>query len=280
MAIDSLSPEPQVNAAAEAYSAECLSLSRQALAAAVCFPDIPYGPEPMQRLDIWAPAGAGPADSLPVLVFFHGGNFTHGYKEWCGFMAPAVTAFPALLVAAGYQRAPATPYRDIIADGLAVLRLVRDRIAGFGGDPARIWLGGHSAGAQMVCEIALNHDRRATAGLGNEAFRGVFALSGNYPRRLSSLESDPALRLPETTPDSPLERAGEARHPFHVAWGGDEKPYVHEGGDAFVAALGSAGADVTRLVVPGQNHFQVHLGCTAPDSRWLADLRGRMTGDR
>ena len=38
-----------------------------------------------------------------MLVFFHGGGFTHGYKEWCGFMAPALTAHPAILVSAEYR---------------------------------------------------------------------------------------------------------------------------------------------------------------------------------
>ncbi|WP_334191446.1 alpha/beta hydrolase [Pararhodobacter sp.] len=280
MAIETLSPAPQVNAEAQAYSDECLRRAALAVERGDCryLPDIAYGPDPLQRLDIWAPKPAGAPAGLPVLVFFHGGNFTHGYKEWCAFMAPAITAFPALLVAAGYRHAPGTSYRAIIGDGLAALKLVSDRIAEWGGDPRRVWLGGHSAGAQMVCEIALDHERRAAAGLGDEAFRGVFPISGNYRRSLSALESDPALRQPEGTPDSPLDRAGAARHPFLLAWGGEEKPYVHEGGQAMAEAMEAAGADVSRLVIPGQDHFQVHLSCTEPGGAWLAAVQAAMTG--
>ena len=278
MAIATLSPALQINAEAQAYSDECLRRAADAPTLCRYHPDLAYGDDPAQRLDIWTPTTEPAPEGLPVLLYFHGGNFTHGYKEWCAFMAPAVTAFPAILVAAEYRLAPGTAYRDIIADGLAALRFVKARIREWGGDPDRVWVGGHSAGAQMVCEIALDTQRLAAAGLDDTAFLGVFPLSGNYGRRLSDLEADPALHLPAETPDSPLEKAGAARHPFLIAWGGDEKPYVHEGGAAMVAALQAAGVEASELVVPGQDHFAVHLGSADPQSAWLKALRRAMSG--
>ena len=57
--------------------------------------DIAYGPQPRQTLDLFLPADRDARD-LPVLFFLHGGGWSIGYKEWCGFMAPAIVSLPPL----------------------------------------------------------------------------------------------------------------------------------------------------------------------------------------
>jgi acetyl esterase/lipase len=209
-------------------------------------------------------------------VFFHGGNFTHGYKEWCGFMAPAVTSFPAILVSASYRLFPDASYRDILGDAFAALALVRAEIGAHGGDPARVFIGGHSAGAQLVAEMALRHDRRAAAGLPDAAFRAVFPMSGSYGRRLGDLELTPALRVAPDVPDSPIELAGAARHPFFVAWGGAEKPQVREAGRAFAGAVAATGVETVAREIPDLDHFEVHLNTGSASDPWTAQVRAWM----
>jgi arylformamidase len=271
MSFDDLPPQTPINPNADAYAQACLTRSRAAAASTRTLLDVAYGPDYWQKIDIYLPDDAtGP---LPVLLFFHGGNFTHGYKEWCGFMAPAVTAFPAIFISVSYRLAPAASYRAIMDDAFAALAYVRAYVADYGGDPARIFIGGHSAGAQIVAQMALQHDARRAAGLPDDAFRGVLPMSGSYSRRLADLEADKGLRVAAGTPNSPIEIASRTFAPFFITWGGREKENVLRDGPAFITALEAAGQQVEHHVFPQDDHFSIHLNTADPRNPWMDKLR-------
>ncbi len=107
------------------------------------------------RLDVITPAGAGSGASadggpLPVYVYFHGGGWTSGDKaaltKYCASQAEG----GMVAVNVNYRRAPRFHMAHVLQDANAALGWVRDNIAGFGGDPARIVLGGDSAGGQIA----------------------------------------------------------------------------------------------------------------------------------
>jgi hypothetical protein len=83
MIFDDLPPQTPINPAADANAATCLELARVAIETVPNCRTLAYGPDPAQRLDVYAPAGAR---CLPVFAFWHGGGYTHGYKEWCAFI--------------------------------------------------------------------------------------------------------------------------------------------------------------------------------------------------
>ena len=279
MSFDDLPPQTPINPNADAYAERCLVLSRAVAETARAILDVPYGPDYWQKIDIYRPdePSAGP---LPVLLFFHGGNFTHGYKEWCGFMAPAVTAFPAIFVSASYRLAPSTSYRDILHDAFASLAWLRGHVAEHGGDPGRIFIGGHSAGAQIAVEMALRHEARRAAGLPDDAFRGVLPISGRFSRRLADLEADETLRLPPEVPDSPIEIASRTFAPLFVTWGGREKDEVQRDGAAFVAAMEAVGQPVEHHVFAEDDHFSIHLNTADSGNVWTRKLREWMGRER
>lgn len=142
--------------------------------------DQPYGPDPRQQLDIFAPGTAGPA--RPILVFVHGGAFVAGNKR-------STTGFPyqnvgAWAVGAGmigvnvtYRLAPAHPWPAAAVDLRDAIGWVRAQAAGFGGDPARIILMGHSAGAAHAAAYAAQPALRDAAGGG---IAGLVLVSGLY----------------------------------------------------------------------------------------------------
>ena len=72
--------------AAEAYAAFCLTHTAQAQARLRHVLDIPFGADYWQKLDLYLPDDPRTA-GVPTLLFMHGGYWTHGYKEWLGFMA-------------------------------------------------------------------------------------------------------------------------------------------------------------------------------------------------
>ena len=106
MAFDNLKPQPPRTAAnsrhpepAIAYGVEALARSRAAAEQCRTVLDVAFGPEEDQKLDLYLPDDAAARD-LPVILFFHGGAWAHGYKEWNGFMAPVLVDLPAIFISA------------------------------------------------------------------------------------------------------------------------------------------------------------------------------------
>jgi len=116
--------------------------------------DISFGPHPLQRLDVYwsAPeAGAG----KPILVFVHGGGFTGGDKHRPGdfsydnIMIWAVS-HGLVGVNTNYRLAPEFPWPNATQDVASAVGWAREHGAEYGGDPNKIFLWGHSAGASLV----------------------------------------------------------------------------------------------------------------------------------
>ena len=143
--------------------------------------DVKYGPAELNRLDIFAPDVAAPA--RPILIFVHGGGFIRGSKR-----GPNASPFydNIMLWAAkndfigvniDYRLAPASPWPAAAEDlGLAV-QWVAQNIAARGGDPARVFLMGHSAGAAHVASY-VSHPEFFKAKDGG--LKGAIMVSGVY----------------------------------------------------------------------------------------------------
>ena len=97
-----------------------------------------------------ASAATGAPSALPVYVYFHGGGWTSGDKasltKYCASQAEG----GMVAVNVNYRKAPRFQMAHVLADGNAALAWVRQNIAGYGGDPSRIVLGGDSAGGQIA----------------------------------------------------------------------------------------------------------------------------------
>ncbi len=143
--------------------------------------DIAYGPAERHRLDVFVAEGAtgGPR---PVLVFVHGGGFTGGNKATPG--SPFYDNVPLWAARNGlvgvnmtYRLAPKHAWPAGPQDVGAALRWVIENIAQYGGDPARIVLFGHSAGATHAGSYAAMPQFHGPAGLG---IAGLVLTSGIY----------------------------------------------------------------------------------------------------
>lgn len=272
MSFDDLPAQPRMNEAGERYSAVALERSRAAAAETRCVLDIPYGPDYWQKLDVWLPPDAAGRD-LPVLVFMHGGGWTRGYKEWCGFMAPALAARGIILVSVSYRLIPHVAFPVPVQDCIAALKWVADNIAAHGGSTERIFAGGHSAGGQLAALLALHGDWLEAAGVRGDIVRAVFCLSATFNRRMVDPEVAPNHVPPEpfeaVAPESPLALVDRARVPFYIAWGGNEHERLERTGRQMVAALEKRGVPVTSHVYPGYDHFDMHIELADPASHFM-----------
>ena len=138
-------------------------------AAGVDAKDFNYGADPYQSVAV-CPAEQPNGD---VVLMIHGGGWVNGYKEWMNFMAPALNAADITFVSIGYRLAPQHMFPTAVEDCMDGLAWTHQSIAEHGGDPSRLFLGGHfgrrpsfkpHGGAPRLASVA-RFARRRRAGL-------------------------------------------------------------------------------------------------------------------
>lgn len=141
------------------------------------FPDLAYGSARRQHVDIYAPHNA---QHLPVVIFWHGGTWKSGNKKNYRFVGAALAARGFVAVVADYRLYPAVHFPAFCEDAAHALAWVEAHIGEYGGDPHRIVLMGHSAGAHLAAFVAYNHAFDRAAGADPGAIVGFVGLSGPY----------------------------------------------------------------------------------------------------
>ncbi|MBA3896725.1 MAG: alpha/beta hydrolase fold domain-containing protein [Sphingomonadaceae bacterium] len=232
--------------------------------------ELAYGPDRGQRIDVYSPPMA---EGLPVLLFLHGGAWINGHLGWLRFMAAPVLVLPAVFVAATYRLAPRLRWPAQREDAAEVLRFVREHAHEWGGDPARIAIGGHSAGGQLAALTALEDDGALAACLTVSApldlAHGDVPLDSDAGRVYRYLLADPT----HDREASPLTHAERARVPFHILWGELDSPYVIRAGREMAGRLDRACLRVTSVELPRASHFDTHLSLADGRSPWYDGLR-------
>ncbi len=140
--------------------------------------DIAYGSHPLQQLDVYRPDGV---TNAPVVLFVHGGGYTGGSRNtsperWANIMH-YFGSHGMVGVNADYRLAPEYPWPAGGEDVRDMVRWIKGHIAEHGGDPARIFAIGFSAGATHVGTYAF--DPRVQPGTGH-GLDGVVLISGRY----------------------------------------------------------------------------------------------------
>jgi len=139
---------------------------------------VPYGDHPRQRIDIHAPVGAGERP-WPMLVFFYGGGWDSGSKDVYGWAAQALAAQGFVVAVPDYRLVPEVHHPVFVQDAAAATARVAEVASTYGGDPARLGVLGHSAGAHLAMMIAL--DARYMAAVDRpDLIKAAAGLAGPY----------------------------------------------------------------------------------------------------
>lgn len=281
MVFDNLPAQSQerMGPAAQAYAADILARSKAVAESSRAVLDQAYGADYWQRLDLYLPEDKTARD-LPVFLFLHGGGWSNGYKEWMGFMAPAFTDLPAIFISVSYRLLPHIKYPANLDDTIAALAWVRRNIARFGGDPERLFIGGHSAGAHLAALATLRRDLLAAAGVPVAAILACFPVSGSYKFEISELEArgKQMLDKPEDAAEiSPINHVAGNRVPFYITWGGKDLEHCLRTAPPMVEALKAAGTKVEHQVFDDFDHFQISIDNGNRASPWVETVRKWMT---
>lgn len=162
---------------------------------------LPYGAGPRRQLDIYTPlAVTRPA---PVVVFFYGGNWTSGERADYAFVGRALASRGMVAVIADYRLYPQVRYPDFLEDAAQAVAWTINEVARYGGDPQRLFVMGHSAGAYNAAMLALDRKWLARHGMTPAAMRGWIGLAGPYDfMPIQNKTTRPVFLYPDTPPDS------------------------------------------------------------------------------
>ena len=228
--------------------------------------DIAYGPDPRQQLDVYTPktSAAGPA---PVLVFFYGGGWTSGRRQDYGFAGHALAAQGFVVVVPDYRVAPAHPYPDFVQDAASAVRWAHDHAAEYGGDPDRIVLSGHSAGAYLALMLTMDDDFLRAAGVDFSVIKGAAGLSGPYDFYPFDVDSSRIAfgSYPDPKATQPITYASRPHRPPVLLIQGEKDALVGVKNSVnLAAALKAAGNPVTVHLYPGLSHPDTVLALSEP----------------
>ena len=212
------------------------------------------------KLDIYLPKGK---TSVPVFVFIHGGAWKQGDRSQYPAFGNRLAREGIAVVIPSYRLAPKNQHPAQIDDVRAAFRWTVAHLGEIGGDPARVYVGGHSAGGHLSSLLALTEP----------GIRGVASLSGVYD--VSAIDrvftEDPAVRKAA----SPINHVKSGAPAFTITYCQWDYASLPQQAEQFAAALKEAGVKVNLVYIPNESHISEIINATKdsdPTVRALLDL--------
>ncbi len=227
-----------------------------------------YGPLADQRIEVVVPDGAATAPR-PVIVFIHGGGWHSGTPGEYHFIGRTFARQGYVVVLVGYRMVPEGAYPRMLEDSALAVAWTREHLAEFGGDPERVFLMGHSAGAYNVVMLALERQWLGRAGVPEGFVKGVIGLSGPYDfypftsdsaRAAFAHVADPALT-------QPIHFARGDAPPMLLLTGDADTTVKPRNSFALAKALTAAGLPTAPVVLAGVDHAGPVLKLAQPFMR-------------
>ena len=190
-------------------------------------------------------------------------------------MAPPLGAAGITFVSAGYRLAPQHLFPDGFLDCCEAVKSVATNIASYGGNPDRIFVGGHSAGGHYSALMAVRRDWQAEHGLPENVIKGCLPISGVYTFGAGSGLSvrprflGPAEDLALMKSASPLKMVQGTPPPFLMAFGTNDFPHLIPQADAMARELRAAGGRVVQLAMEGRDHFTASFAGGEVEGPWV-----------
>ena len=222
----------------------------------------PYGADPRQTLDVYAPAEGG--SGRPVLVFFYGGGWSSGDKADYAFAGRSLAAEGFVTVVADYRLMPQVRFPGFVEDGAAAVAYVRAHAAQWGGDGERLAVAGHSAGAYIAAMLALEPGYLSRAGAPAGTVKAWAGLSGPYDFLPLDVKAsrDAFGAWPDPAATQPITFAGAGDPPAFLAHGTRDATVKPRNTERLAARLRAAGVTVDARLYEGLDHKDTVLALT------------------
>ena len=214
--------------------------------------DVPYGPDPRHRVDLFP---AGPR-ALGTLVFIHGGYWRSLDKDMFSWIAAAWNAAGVSVALPRYRLCPSCRIDDIVDDAIAATNWLFAHGAEHGMDTGRVVLSGHSAGGHLTAAVMAAP--REKLAFDTSRIVGAVPVSGVFdfePLRLFAFNSDFRLDAVGIARLNLADKRPTIGAPMIVAAGADESSEFRRQSEHLAQAWKPQVAAL--LMLPGLNHFSI-----------------------
>ena len=241
---------------------------------------VSYGPLPRHKLDIYRPQAAAPPAGWPVAVFFYGGSWNRGERADYRFVGSALAARGVLTLVADYRLYPEVRYPDFLNDCALAAAHGIEHAARLGGDPKRVFVMGHSAGAYNAAMLALDPRWLKSASRAPAELAGWIGLAGPYDfLPMKNPDTRPVFFHPDYPAGSqPVDYAAKGSpRAFLGAAMTDELIDPQRNTVGLANRLQAAGASVQLRLYGRVNHITLAAALAWP-LRWLAPVLDDVVG--
>lgn len=231
--------------------------------------DLAYGDHPLQKLDLYLP---DTPTNAPVMVYVHGGGWARGDKAAVGLKPTFFNGKGWIFASVNYRLLPEGKHPANVEDVALALATVHDKASAHGGDPEKIFVMGHSAGAHLAALVATNSGLLEKAGKSLAIVKGVISLDTNAydlptlvgtemkPFYDSVFGSDPGA-LKDASPRLHI-ATGKGIPPFLICYsrgmGRNAEPVRSAAAEAFRATLEKSGIPASVVDASDRNHGEIN----------------------
>ena len=207
------------------------------------------------KLDIWSTSSKSKAPR-PVLVFFYGGGWANGTRTEYSYAARPFVEAGYMVVLPDYRKVPEVRFPGFVEDSADAVKWVQANIAQYGGDPARVNVAGHSAGAYNALMLALDPQW-----LGDRPVTSAISLAGAadfYPftskRAINAMS-----QFPDPNATQPVTFVRVDAPPILLIHGTEDTVVRIRNSNSLYAKQKAAGGDVTLRAQVGGSHNDLVL---------------------
>jgi len=224
-----------------------------------------YAPDRGLSLDIYRPRGGGNARSAPTVVFFYGGAWKRGSREQYRFVGQRLAGNGILTIVADYRTYPAAGFPAFMDDAADAVAWARAHAGEYGGDPQRLFLAGHSAGAQIAALLGTDAHYLSQRGIQPAQLAGVIGLSGPYDFNVGT-EYAPIFGAPSQWPKAQAVNYVDGEEPpFLLIQGEADHTVAVRNSTELADKLRAARVPVTLRLLPDAGHMTTLTGLYAPE---------------
>jgi arylformamidase len=203
---------------------------------------------PRHLLDIYTPKGVA---DYPVLMFVSGGGWTSGSKDWLTHVGTTFAARGIGVVTVDHRLMPEVTYSQQVEDLARAFAWLVKNIATYGGDPARIIVGGHSAGAHLVSLMAMDNRYLEAVEHHSNDIIAILCVSAVLDVGYRFAESG------DIKAASPINHVRAGLPPFLLIFAENDLPGLPAQAKAMKTALESVNVPVESAMIPQRDHFDI-----------------------
>ncbi len=226
-------------------------------------PNVPYGQDPLQQLDVYSPLGVTGA---PIVLFVHGGEWTRHDKAEVSYKPKFFNENNIVFASTNYRLSPAATHPAHAGDVASAIGWLHKHAGEIGGDPKKIVIMGHSAGCHLVTLVGFDPRYLAGVGLRPSDLAGVVAWSGGAYDLVQKVKDGGSYAGYIQQAFGPSEEAWRKASPVAHLDGVKQGPpflfaSVEPGKPSQLAAerlatlIREAGGTATTKILPDRDHF-------------------------